>query len=281
MELIEITEENADDFSDLIDSDVRCHLERCFFYGIGVADDEGNPNGALVYELLNYDSDEDTKSRIHSFVAKDDETVNLIMSRYDEAVHSMGVTESCFETDDEKTDGYLVSCGFTSKRAESPDIELTVGELKKMVGLMSGKKTPPYIKSMSDVSLMQYRTFLKNCLIKGRFGLLEDLGYLPMAWFECEVSTCSIADDKMDGAFLICKQPSQTLTPCLFTAFGIDYQKNLGILMLSAAQKVVENYPEENRVVIRRHNASVRKLTDKFFPNKSGNEVYIGSRKEG
>ena len=66
MEFVEITEENADEFSGFVDTDVSCNLERCFFFGIGVVGDDDNPVGALVYELINYDSDEDTTSRIHS-----------------------------------------------------------------------------------------------------------------------------------------------------------------------------------------------------------------------
>ena len=110
---------------------------------------------------------------------------------------------------------------------------------------------------------------------------MEDLGYLPMSWFECNVSSCSMADDKVDGVLLIRRLPSQTLEPCLFTAFGIDYQKNLGIIMLSSVQKVVEQYPEDTKVVIRRHSKDVKKLTDKLFPGKKGEEVYIGKRAEG
>ena len=281
MEFVEITEENADEFSGFVDTDVSCNLGRCFFFGIGVVGDDDNPVGALVYELINYDSDEDTTSRIHSFAASDEEAAESLMAAYGEAVNAKDVTLSYYEMGDENADRYLGSRGFTSGRGESPDIVVTVGELKKMADLLSGKKLPPYVQSVSKISLMQYRSFLKTCLIKERFGILEDLGYLPMSWFERDVSSCSMADDKVDGVLLIRRLPSQTLEPCLFAAFGIDYQKNLGIIMLSSVQKVVEQYPEDTKVVIRRHNKNVKNLTDKFFPGKKGEEVYIGKRAEG
>ena len=281
MEVIKITSENADDFPDHIDNDTKSNLGRSFFKGIGVLDDDGHPVGALVYEFLNYDSDEDTKSRIHSLKVSDDEAAGLLMSEYNKAIKAESVAVSIYETSDENTDRYLANSGFTSKRHESPTISVTVGEIKKVAAMAAGKKLPSYISSMSDVSLLQYRSFLKTCLIKGRYGLLEDLGYLPLAWFEREVSSCSIADEKLDGVLLVRRLPSQTLVPCLFTAFGVDYQKNLGILMLRTAERVVEMYPEDTKIVILRHSASVKKLTDKFFPGKNGDEVYIGQRMEG
>ncbi len=281
MELVKITAENADDFTEHIDADVRCNIGRSFFKGIGALGDNYAPLGAVVYEILNYDSEADTKCRIHSFMAADDDTAKALMEEYSNAIAEDGAIESLYETGDENLDRIFSSYGFTSKKRESPEIVVTVGELQKVAAMAKGKNMPEYIQSMTDVSLLQYRSFLKNCLIKGRFGLLEDLGYLPLAWFEREISSCSIADEKLDGVLLIRRLPSQTLVPCLFTAFGIDYQKNLVIIMLRSAQKVVEMYPEETRVVIRRHSPGVKQLTDKFFAGKKGAEVFVGRRAEG
>ena len=198
-------------------------------FGIGVFDDDNIPRGALVYELLNYDSDEDTIGRIHTLAANDDEIFGLLMSNYEEAVDEKEIVKSVFLTDDKGKADYLGSCGFSFDFKESPDIVFTVGDIERVAVMLSGKKLPPYIKSMSDVSLKQYRDFIKHCLAKGRFGLLEDLGYLPMSWFERDFSSCSTAD---------------------------------------------------NKIIIHRHNDSVRKLTDKLFPDIRGKDVYICTRIE-
>ena len=94
-------------------------------------------------------------------------------------------------------------------------------------------------------------------------------------------TTLAYGDEKIDGVMLIRKLPSQTLVPCLFTAFGIDFQKNLLFILGNSAKRVVETYPEETKVVIRRRNTSVKQLTDKLFPGKKGEEVYVGRRTEG
>ena len=280
MELVKITEENTDDFSKMISEDLKCNLGRRFFNGLGVLDHESNPVGAMVYELLNYDSEEDTKILIHSFVSEDDEATELLMSEYGKAVSEDGAVESLYETGDEKINAVFTSHGFNAKQSESLNIVVSAGELKEVAAMAAGKKIPGYIHDMSDTPPLRYRNFLKKCLVKGKSGLLEDLGYLPLSWFEREVSICSISDEMIDGVLLVRKLPSQVLVPCLLTAFGIDFQKNLLYIMLQSAQRVVELYPEETKVVIRRHNAGVKKLTDKFFPNKNGEKVYTGRREE-
>ena len=280
MEPVKITAENAADFSDLIDADVKCNIGRSFFKGLGVFHDDGKPAGAMVYELLNYDSESDTRIRIHSFAAADDAAAELLMSGYDNAVSKDGAAESLYETGDERINAIFGSHGFNTERTESPDIVITVGELNKAMAAFM-KKLPGYIHDMSGTSPLEYRDFLKKCLINGIYGQLEDLGYLPLSWFEREISSCSVSEEKLDGVLLIRKLPSQVLVPCLFTAFGIDFQKHLWFILCNSAKRVAETYPEETKVLIRRRNTSVKQLTDKLFPGKKGEEVYVGKRTEG
>ena len=281
MNLVNITEENIKTFSNLVDRDVACNMDRSFYKGLGVLDDQDEAVGALIYELLDYDSDEDTKSRIHWLKVTEDGAADLLMSAYQVSMKDEEVTESRFVTRDERMESLLRTHGFETKQAQSPDILVTVGDIKKLAALTGGKSLPSYIQSVENVTLVQYRMFLKKTLIKGRFGILEDLSYLPLTWFDREISSCSMADNNIDGILLVRRMPSQTLMPCLFTAFGLDFQKNLGAIMVHSAQKIVEAYPEDVKVLIRRHNAAVKKLTDKFFPQVTGEKVFVGIRREG
>lgn len=281
MEAIRITGENAIDFSDCISKDICSFLDREFFRGIGAVDDYLNPVGAIVYELIDYDSVRDIKSRIYSFKATSDEVADFIMSEYQKDIEEEGVVESVYELEDEETDSYFKGCGFVSEREESDELQISAADLKKIVAAGGEKRIPSYIQSMSSVSPMQYREFLKKLLVHGQFGILEDLAYLSMSWFETEVSFCSMADGKIDGIFLIHRLPSGTLIPCLFTSFGIDSKKNLGFLMFSAIQKAAELYTDDTKVIIRRRNENVRSLTDKLFPGKKGSMIFLGKRAEG
>ena len=59
--VVEIDSDNVEEYSKFIDQDLQEQLDREFFRGIGAVDDTDTPVGAMVYELLDYDSDEDTK----------------------------------------------------------------------------------------------------------------------------------------------------------------------------------------------------------------------------
>ncbi len=281
MEVVAITTDNAEEFSVFLDEDMQENLDRVFYKGIGAIDDSGNPAGALVYELKDSESEEDTKSRIRIFNTGSNEVEKLLMEEYARAVDEEEVEESFYESGDEPMSHMLNENGFSLEVSEGLDVVITIEDIKSISKLVKNRKFPSHIKPLTDISVLQYRSFVKTCLFKGRRGLLDDLAYLPINWFERDISICSITDDKVDGVLLIKKAPSGMLFALLFTAFGPDYKQNLGLMMAAAAQKIVELYPEDTQVVIRRHNDTVRKLTDKFFSVRKGSEVYSGTRSEG
>ena len=280
MELIEITEENADGFKDYLDPDIISELGRVFFRGLGAISSDETPVGALVYELINSENEEDTKSRIHRLKAADDTARDFLIAEYKMAVRDDEVIESFYETYDSDMVKALSAYGFSSESMESPDLHLTIEDVKRLDELRQGKKLPDYIQPLSKMTLLQYRAFVKNCFFNGHKGLVEDLAYIPMGWFDADISSCSFVDDKVDGMLLLRKMPEGNSVVMLFTAFGMDYQKNLGFLMIHSAQRIVEDCPADTKVIIRRHNDMVRRLTDRFFGNLKGDEVFYGSRQE-
>ncbi len=281
MELIEITADNGEDFSEYIDEDFQEDLERQFFRGIGALDDDGAAKGAIVYELTNAESEADTGSRVHLLRAVDDEIKNLIMGEYGKAAAEEEVAESFYESEDETLSGDLQKNGFSKETSESPDIIISHADVKRISESLKIKNIPPHVMPLSSISVLQFRAFIKNCLFKGQKGLLDDLAYLPMKWFERDVSSCVMTDDKVDGALLLKKAPSGILYVKLYIAFGPDYKQHLALMMANTARKIVELYPEDTKVIIRRHNEVVKKLTDKLFAGSSGRNVYSGKRKEG
>lgn len=278
--IIEIDDENVEEYSEFLDPDMQEQLDRAFFRGIGAVDDTDQPVGAMVYELENLENSEDTKSRIRLLNAQNDDIKNEILNAYAEAVKEDEVTESFYESADQDMSNYLNSKGFSFGVSEAHDIIVTLDDIKKVAGLLKGRNTPPYIKSLSDISVVQFRKFVKECLFKGRRGLMDDLAYIPKSWFDQDVSACVVTDDQVNGALLVKKSPSGMFFAMLFTAFGADFQKNLALMMTYSAKKIVELYPDGVNVVIRRHNDMVKKLTDKFFAANKGNDVYSGNRKE-
>ena len=280
MELIEINDENAEEFAEFINEDMQEDLARTFFRGIGAKDDAGDTKGAIVYELKGSESENDTLSRVHMFEAADEETKKLIMEEYKNQISDEDVTESFYESSEAGFANDLKSCGFSMQESESLDIIVSLNDIRKILSALNIKKMPSHIMSLSKASVMQYRGFIKNCLFKGQKGLLEDLAYLPMKWFEREFSSIAVTDDKVDGALLVRKLPSGMLYVGLYVAFGPDYKKNLALLMANSAQKIVELYPDGTQVLIRRHNDTVRKLSDRIFAGIKGATVFKGERAE-
>ena len=279
--VIEIDGDNVEDFSDFIDEDLAEQMDREFYRGIGAKNDKDEPCGAMVFELKDSESEEDTKSRIRMLNAVDEDAKNAIFTEYANVVSEEEVMESFYESPDKDLCQYLENNGFSLSATESKDLVITVEEIKKIAMLLKGKKAPAYIESLSEASVLQYRRFVKECLFKGYKGLMDDLAYIPKNWYETEVSSCVITDDEVNGVFLIKKSASGSLYTMLFTAFGADYQRNLGLMMAYTAQKILELYPEDVKVVVRRHNAVVQKLTDKFFAGSKGKDVFSGNRSEG
>lgn len=279
MEIMEIDEENVEEFSPLIDEDLADDIQRVFFRGIGVKDDDDVPVGALVYELYESESEEDTKSLIRLFKAEDEEVGRLLMEEYAEFVKEDDIVESFYEVEDEAVAKKLKRFGFSLDSREGVEINFNVEYLSGLP-IVNHLKNPSYIMSLKDISVLQFRSVIKECLFKGRKGLLEDLAYLPMKWFDMEVSACSVSDDKVDGMLLIRKTPSDMLYVLLYVAFGHRPEQKLYQMLLYSARMIVEHYPPETRIIINRYHENVRNLTQKIFPDQNGNKVYYGIRKE-
>lgn len=279
MEIIEVTKENADSLKELLGEDLAADMSRSFFKGLAAVDEEERCHGVLIYELLEVDSDEDTKSRIHHFSGDTEEIKAMLHDEYRWAVSEAEVGRSFFETAEEETAAFFEKLGFTRETGESTALTITVAELDKLP-VKRNAKLPEFIKSIREASVLQYRNFVKKTILRGNKGAVEDLAYLPVNWFERDASSCSVSDDKLDGVLLIRKTPSGELHPLLYTSFSPDYAKGLGYMLTQTVNYVREHYPPETRIVICRHNKKVVTLTKKLLAGFRGEEVMMGTRSE-
>lgn len=279
MSVVEISEENASDFMDFLDVDTADDLGRVFFRGIGLTDDSDNPEGAFVYELLDSDGDDDTKSNIKLFNGENDSAMQKLEEEYRKALDDDEVVKSFYETSDDKTAAQLSGAGFSKEQGESKRLVFSLSELEKLP-LKRTVNIPSYIMSISELSALQYRNAIKDFLFKGLKGSIEDLAYLPMSWFERSISSCVMSNGKVDGLLLVRKTPSGELHAMLFAAFGPDYVKNLGLMLVYSVNRALETYPPDTKVVINRHNDEVKALAKKLAPDQKGAIVWFGSRDE-
>ena len=281
MEVSGISNDNIESFLPLLGEDVSDDLKRVYFRGIGVTDDNDRAAGAVVYELIDSESGDDTKSRIFLAKYKSREAGDLLQQYYTEnAVSDEEIALSTYELPEEAEAAVFTDAGFSAGKKESDEIRVT---LKEIAGLDIAKKRnlPDYIGSLESLSVLQYREAVKRILFKGKKGIAEDLAYLPKNWFDEKVSACSISDDNADGLFLVRRTPSGVLLPVLLYAYGLDFKKKLLYMLSQAAACALDLYPPETQVLISRKNPETMALVSKLLPKTGGYEIFYGSRKEG
>ncbi len=280
MDIIEISEENIDDFRTLLGEDLSEDVNRIYFNGIGAMDEEGRAKGALVYELLNSESEEDTKGRICLVQSGDEETADSLEDYYSKtSVKEEEIVESFYELETEADAMALVRAGFSSEKKEDDILTVTLGELSK-TALGKKQKGSEQVENISSLSILQFRKAVKDILFKGHKGIMEDIPYLPKDWFDNDISACISSGDRVSGLFLVRRTPSGILIPALLFAYGSDSKKNLLFMLRYSLQQALHIYPPETNVCIPRKNAVTRALTDKLITNRSGAEIFFGIRRE-
>ena len=280
MDVVEITEENLEDFASILGEDLSEDVKRVYYSGLGALDEEGRSVGALLYELFDSESEEDTRSRICLLKADDKEISDSLMDYYTTtSVSDEEITESFYETREEAEAETLSEKGFSIGKKQSDDINITLGELMGSE-LAKKKGIPDYVGSIENLSVLQFRDAVKQILFKGHRGLLEDAPYLPMNWYDNRVSACVSSGGKIPGLFLIRRTPSGVLIPTLFFAYGPECKKNLIYMINYSLQQAIKLYPPETVVRISRKDDATRALTDKLLPGVTGDEIFFGTREE-
>ncbi len=284
MKIREINRDNIGDFHSLIPPDVEENIGRLWFRGYAVDDGEGeNVRAGFVWEYKNADEDElDTTVEIVWVKVDDKEALDALFKTYQEQL----VLESAVLSEVElpmkfhgtMTEDAFFENGFTMNNGESCDLIVT---LKDIADLKLGKKKSPfYIKPLKDLDYRQFRNGVIECLFHGRKGLLQDFAWLSLDWFESDVSSSVVMDDKVEGYFLVHKMQSGMLAVVFMFSSGIDARRNVLEMVRFSIREAVKKYPLETKVIIRRHNKATHALTDKLFPGKKGEEVIVGSREE-
>ena len=280
MEVVEISDENLEGFGPLLGADLSEDVKRAYFGGIGLVDENGHPEGALVYELLNSESEEDTKSRICLIKSEKKEARDAMLGYYCEnAVQEEEIVESFYTMERETDAKTLEELGFSMEKREDENLVLTLGELGESE-LGKKYKIPDYVDNIESLTILQYREAVKQILFKGHTGNMEDIPYLPKIWFDNNISACVSSGGKIPGLFLIRRTPSGVLIPALLFAYGPEFKKNLVYMIQYSVQQALQLYPKDTKIKISRKNPSTRALTDKLLPNRAGAEIFYGERKE-
>ena len=270
---------NAEKFKKLIDPELYADMKRTFYRGIASTDDGGGVNGTLILELKNIERERDNAGRILQIRVKDPEAVSTLMKEYKVLAKEELVKRSFYEFPEKKDAVILVDSGFSMEEGEGPDRIVRISDLEGL-SVVNKIKTPENIGSISALENRDFRKGILNCLFHNRKGLLEDLAYLPMDWYEKEISSYTMLDDKVVGLLLIHKSVYDMLQVKLLFASGPDSQKNLLRMIVHSIKTAGELYPPDTKVTIRCESDAAAALAANLFPNVRGMNAVWGDRKE-
>ena len=276
MEVLEITQENINNFGSIMPEDVIESIGRKFYHAKVLMDDSQETLGCLVWSYKDVNEESDTEAEIvYISIADEDSGRELFDSFVNEAKEeAVGRVFLEFGTDDETLKDFLTDIGFNITEKESRDIYVNILELQNIKFLQ--KRPPSRVYALFDVSAREFRQGIMKCIYFGKRGLMEDLSSLPKTWYDPAVSCAVKADDEITGVLLIHTFPSGDVMPCLLFADGPDAKMDLLDMLRFSAQSVSYQYSENTRLLIRRESPTTIGLVKKLFPDKKGENIYYG-----
>ncbi len=282
MSVFEISDDNLEEFTELLGEDMTDDMNRAFYRGYGSRDDDGNINGAMVYEVKGLDDDDqDTLSKVLFFKADSEEACAELDEIYrEEGVEDDEIIDSYYEFEDEAMADACKKVGYSKDAKESEIVRIKLSDAMKFEFVNKVKKLPDYIVRLEELSVSQYRSGVKNCVFNGQNGILEDLSYLSMGWFDTEVSSCTITDDEVNGFFFVRTTPSGIIMPVLLYAYGPDYIKNLALMIAHSVKEAEKRYSPDTEIVIYRTRKASAALVKKLMPSAKGRPAFLGERLE-
>lgn len=280
MDRIKITEDNLETYRALIPEDVAENIGREYYRGVALG--EGDPEAALIWEIKNADEEdkETTSEVVWAYRRSADEGGDLFAAYSKEAGYEE-VVRTWFELpgEDRELQDFFEDAGFSTKLREGRDVIVSVGDLSELS--IARGKVPSYVMGLGELMVRQYRRGIMDCLIHRGKGIHEDLAQLPMGFFDQEISSCVMMDDKVDGFLLVHVLPSGAILISFLCSLGPDSRINMAMMMRRSIQMAAKQYPANTRVILRRHDEASEKLAAKLFPKKKGETVLGGERMEG
>ena len=278
---INLDEDNIEMYMDYMTSDIGENIGRTFYKGIIIAEDD-DPLAGMVWENRNMMLGADNESHIIWFRADNEEAADLLFQEYKESVVEDEIKKTSFAlpavaSSNEKE--ILKKNGFTVKFMEGDLIKARLSEIAELPYIRKIKLSEN-IHALKTMTQRGFNTAIRQFMVRGKYGLCQDLAYLPRSYFENDISCYYENDGLVQGIFLFHKKPSGGLLVVVMAALGNDYGKILMHMIKFSVSTALENYSQEDEVHIDRHNYAALALSEKLLPREFGTPVYIGERQE-
>ena len=282
MSVIEITRVNVGRYSHYIGDDMAEKIRHEFVMGILSLDEKESPNGGMLWEVRKDDGKKKAEFFIKWFFAENSVVSKEVFDTYEDLVEKYNVHKSSFVIPADKSGiakKLLKNLGFTVSLAEGDDVVVTLEKLLDMSFL--GVTEPP--KNVLPIRGMTIRSFhdtIKRSVSIGKRGALQNIEYLPMAYFDVDVSCYIKKDDEISGIMLFHVRPSGIISVELLAAFTQDAAKDIPRMMRFFVAGCRQKFPSDTKIIFNRRNQSTFLLSEKLFPLGIGIPVYVGERME-
>lgn len=266
---------NVSDYSPLTLSNETENIDRSCYHGF-MAYEDSSAVGSIIWNIR--EEADKMEDEISFFSADSQEAAKELIKKHEESIEDEGVKLSFIEVVSMSAAirEALSGADYRMVETEGRDVYIRITDFLK--SKISKVKVPPYVVNTGSLQGMEFWNGLTYCLYNGRKGLLEDLDTLREEWFEPDLSCCVKTDKWVEGLLLIHRLPSGVLMPVLLFCGGRDERKNLIYMIRYAMSAAVRKYSPDTKILIRRHNDSIRNLISYLFPAIKGENVVRGEK---
>ena len=280
MELIRLNEDSLFEYEDVIAPDAVDCIGRQFHSGLAVTDGKKDPEllAYMVWEYIRRKDASDNEAVIIKFFSKDEKAGRMLAAAFDEELSKERVKRCTFyfEKEDADAASVLSEAGFVTETREGPTTMVSLSDCASLS--VAKSKTPDYVVPIEDLMIRQFRNGIDLCVRNGRRGIFSDLEYLPMSWFDEEISGCVFQDDEVKGFLLVTYTAGGELVPALLFDFETDATKNLLHMIAFTIRAAVKKYPPDTRVLLVNNSEMSEALIKKLFPMAKPYEILFGER---
>ncbi len=282
MDIIELTMNNIDEYTDYITEDAAENIERTFYHGLIVIK-EKIPIAGMLWEIKNSLSERDVVSNIDFLRIEAEEAAELLFGEYKKSISQDEVEISTFTLSDrlsEKEKKALKNAGFSVELVKDDIVKLNLSEIAKLEFFI-GIQPSEFVKPLNRMTQREFSVTLQRFERMGIYGICEDLAFLPRSYFENDVSCYLEIKEKISGIFLIHRSPSGVLKVVNFTT---DCKENaiwLPHMMWQTIAMARVIYPHHTEVWFTKNDHASKALYERLFPKVHVSSVYKGDRNEG
>ncbi len=280
MSVVEINVDNISDFSNMIPTDFSTEISRTYIGGKAYIGSDNLPKAGVIWELKNSeDKKKPNKLEILWFYAEDADSGNELLRIVDNEARNKEVLEAYFEfkTLGSNEQNIMRENGYNIDNAESSVISVSYSDIESLPILQ--KEPNAYISPLSDIQSYQFKSGILSFTFRSRYGLLDDLPFLPISRYDPDLSCCALTDSKVDGFLLLHKIKTGLFRVELFSAMQPNAQKHLLNMMRFSAHALKNQETKDITVLLTRHDEASVQLISKMFPDKRGEEILKGHKK--